>query len=198
LVTGEKRRQLDLLGWSELARLGGTNAISGLSEMVNQEMKVTALSLEEVSMASAASLIGEPEDVVIGIYLMFTGNATGHIMLAFQPQIAFALVDMAMDLPSGTTRELGDMELSALGEVGNVVGSFFLNAVADDVGIMLAPSPPAVVADMAGSLIGSVLAEAWGESESVIAIRLMFTTPDREIEGRFLVLPNFDSQGVPE
>ena len=183
----------DLSRWSRLAQIGSINAITGLSEMVDQEIKVTALSLEEVSMRNASTLIGNPDDMMVGIYLLFSGSASGQIMLAFQPQTAFELVDMAMGTPPGTTRELGEMEQSVLAEAGNVVGSFFLNAVADHASLRLLPSPPVVVMDMVGSLMGAVLAEALQESESVFVIRLSFSLPDRQIEGRFLVLPTLDS-----
>lgn len=194
MTTNKLKPRFDATSWSNLAQIGSSRAISGLSEMVNQEMTVTAFSLEEVSLENATSLIGQADDLVVGIYLLFTGNATGHLMLAFQPEIAFGLVDMAMDLPSGSTQDLGEMERSVLGEMGNIVGSFFLNAVADGAGISLIPSPPAVVMDMAGAIIGSVMAEAWEECESLTGIRLVFSTPARQIEGRFLVLPNFDTQ----
>jgi len=194
ILTYNKASSLfDLSRWSRLAQIGSINAITGLSEMVDQEIKVTALSLEEVSMRNASALIGDPDDMMVGIYLLFSGSASGQIMLAFQPQTAFELVDMTMGTPPGTTRELGEMEQSVLAEAGNVVGSFFLNAVADHASLRLLPSPPAVVMDMVGSLISAVMAEALQESETVFVIRLSFSLPDRQIEGRFLVLPTLDS-----
>lgn len=183
----------NLANWSNLAQIGSVNAITGLSQMINQEIKITALNLEEVSIRNSASLIGKPDDLIVGIYLMFSGNASGHIMLAFQPHIAFELVDMAMGNPAGSTVELGEMERSVLGELGNVVGSFFLNAVADHANLRLLPSPPVVAVDMVGAIIGSVIAEALADTESIFVIKLSFSTPDRQLEGRFLVLPNFDS-----
>jgi chemotaxis protein CheC len=189
LAENEKTSLFDLSRWSQLAQIGSVNAITGLSEMVNQEIKVTALDLEEVSVRNASGLIGKPEDLIVSIYLLFSGNTSGQIMLAFKPEIAFALVDMAMGIPEGTTSELGEMERSVLGEMGNIVGTFFLNAVADHAGVCLSPSPPAVVMDMSGALIDAVITEALSEKESIFVIRLSFSTPDRQLEGRFLVLP---------
>ncbi len=189
----EKNDGINIANWSKLAQLGSTNAISGLSQMVKEEMRVTALSLEEVSMQNASSLVGKADDLVVGIYLLFSGSTSGHIMLAFTPDTAFELVDMAMGRASGSTQELGEMERSVLGEMGNIVGSFFLNPIADDLGIKLVPTPPAVVMDMAGAVIGSVMAEVWCEHDTAWVIRLVFTTPHRLIEGRFLVLPSFNS-----
>ncbi len=157
--------------------------------MVNKEFKITALSIEEVSTRNATGLIGKADDMVIGIYLLFSGNANGHILLAFKPETAFELVDMAMGATCGSTNSLGEMERSVS---ANGISSFFLNGVADSVGLRLMPSPPAVVEDMAGALIGSVLVEAFRESDSLFAIKLLFSSPSKEIEGKFLVLPSFE------
>ena len=179
----------DLSQWSKLARLGSVNAIVGLSEMVNQEVTVSTLDLEEVSIKNAVNMVGKPEALTIGIYLLFTGNTSGQILLAFQPEIAFELVDMVMGNEPMTTTELGDMERSVLGEMGNIVGTFFLNAVADHSDSCLSPSPPAVVMDMSASLVDSVMVKAIAENESVWAIKLAFRTGERQLEGKFLVLP---------
>jgi len=159
--------------------------------MMNQEIRATTMSLEEVSMGNAFKLIGEPDNLVVGIYLLFTGQVEGHIMLAFRPATAFEFVDMAMGLPDGSTQNMGEMEKSVLAEMGNIVGSFFLNAVADDMGICLLPTPPAVIMDMAGAIIGSVMAEVWNANDSAFVMRLVFSTADRQIEGSFIVLPSF-------
>jgi chemotaxis protein CheC len=183
--------KFNLANWTKLAKVGSTTAVSGLSQMVNRDFKITALSIEEVSMRNAANLIGKAEDKVIGVYLLFSGNTSGQILLAFDPNTAYELVDMAMSVEMGSTKSLGEMERSVLGEMGNIVGTFFLNGVADCVGLRLMPSPPAVVEDMAGAVIGSVLAEAFDVSESLFVIKLLFSSPSKEIEGRFLVLPAF-------
>lgn len=191
MTVNETLQKFDLASWTHLARIGTTNAISGLSKMVNQEITISALNMEEVSLRNASDLIGKPDELIVGIYLLFEGGISGQIMLAFTPPIAYELVDMAMEIPVGTTKELGEMEYSVLGEIGNIVGTFFLNAVADNVGMRLSPSPPAVVVDMVGAVMGSVMAHVLQESESVFVIRLSFNTSERNIEGRFLVLPSF-------
>lgn len=192
MVTNNTQVSFNLANWTKLAKIGSTTAVSGLSQMVSRDFKITALNIEEVSTRNATTLIGKADDMVIGVYLLFSGNTSGQILLAFKPEIAYELVDMAMGVPSGSTTSLGEMERSVLGEMGNIVGTFFLNGVADCVGLRLMPSPPAVVEDMAGALIGSVLAEAFNDNESLFVIKLLFSSTTKEIEGRFLVLPSFE------
>jgi chemotaxis protein CheC len=189
-LQSENAATLDLANWTKLAKIGSTNAVSGLSQIVNREFKITALRIDEVSLRNAANLIGKSEDRVVGIYLLFSGNTCGQILLMFDPKTAYELVDLAMGVEVGSTSYLGEIERSVLGEVGNVFGKFFLNGVADWFGLRLMPSPPVVVEDMAGAIIGSVLAKAFDETESLFVIKLLFGSTAQEIEGRFLVLPS--------
>ncbi len=190
-MTAKGNPTIDISNWSRLAQLGSTNAIAGLSEMLNRDITITALNMEEVSIYGAADLIGKADDEMVAIYLLFGGDISGQIMLAFPPKIAYQLIDMAMNIPVGTTSELGEMEQSVLGEVGNIVGSFFLNAVADRAHQCLMPSCPAVMVDMVGAIMSSVMAEALQVNETVYAIRLSFATDDCYLEGKFLAIPTF-------
>lgn len=190
-MTTQETGTLNLAAWAKLARSGTDNALSGLSQMINQDIEIKNLELEEVMPRNLANLIGNPDDRIIGVYLSFSGNATGHIMLAFQPNIAYGLVDMAMGLPGGSTQDMGEMEKSVLGEVGNIVGAFFLNAIADGVEQCLLPSPPQIIMGQVRETIGAVMAEVMLQSEPIFGIRMSFATtePAKEITGRFLVLP---------
>ena len=75
------------------------------------------------------------------------------------------LIDLQIGLVPGSTRNLGEMELSVMGEMGNITGSFFLNALADATNLTLAPSPPAVMVDMAGAILDIALAEIMKDQE---------------------------------
>jgi chemotaxis protein CheC len=161
--------------------------------MVNKEFKIVALNVEEITARNASSLVGQADEKTVGIYLLFSGNNSGQLLLAFKPEIAYELVDMALGNESGTTQNMGEMERSTLGEMGNIVGTFFLNGVADGTGLKLMPSPPAVVEDMAGALLDSVLAEAFEKSDSIYAIKLLFCSATKQFDGRFLVFPTFEN-----
>ena len=132
--------------WTWLVSKGVANALSGLSQMVGHEIRVTSLDLEQLSVKDAAGLMGGPDALGVGIYLAIDGDATGHLMLMHEPKVAFQLVDMQLGLPPGSTQKLEEIERSVLGEMGNITGSFFLNALADATNLSLMPSPPAVMA----------------------------------------------------
>jgi chemotaxis protein CheC len=191
LLTEKSTEPINLANWTKLAKMGSTTAVSGLSQMVNKEITVTTLNIEEVSKRNAAGLIGKSENKVIGIYLLFSGHSSGQILLTFDPKTAYELVDMALGQPLHSTQRLDEMERSVLGEMGNIVGAFFLNSVADCVGSRLMPSPPVIVQGPAGAMLGAVLAKSPNGSDSIFVINLIFRSSTKEIEGHFLVLPSF-------
>ena len=182
--------------WTWLVSRGIANSLSGLSQMVGQELSVTSLDLRQYPAKDAAMLLGGPENLVVGIYLTIFGDATGHLMLIHDPKIAFELIDIQMGLAAGTTQNLEEMERSVLGEMGNITGSFFLNALADASSLNLQPSPPAVMIDMAGAILGIALTKIMQEQDDVLVVRATFSAGSRRMDGTFMVLPTSDFMNV--
>ena len=83
-------------------------------------------------------------------------------------------------------------EEPALGEVGNIMGSFFLNALSDATNSSFLPSPPAVMMDMAGAILDVALADIIQESDYALVVETSFRTEDRKIEGTLLIMPSPD------
>ena len=178
--------------WTWLVSRGIANALSGLSQMVGQKFSVTSLDIRQLPAKDAAILLGGPENPVVGICQEIHGDATGHLMLIHDPQIAFELVDIQMGLPRGSTKGLEEIERSTLEEMGNVTGSFFLNAVADATNLTLIPSPPVVMVDIVRVILSITMPQILQEQDNVLAIKITFGTVSRQIQGIFLVMPTLD------
>ena len=175
--------------WAALAGKGIANAMSGLSQMTGQEIRISALTIRRCPAKDVPDLFGGPETYVVGIYLTVYGDASGHIVLVYQPEIALALIDMLMGNAPGTTQKLEEMEESALAEVGNITGSFFLNSLSDSVGLSFRPSPPQVVVDMIGAILDIPLSAIMQKYDQVSVVEAAFGTDNRQIKGSFLAIP---------
>jgi chemotaxis protein CheC len=171
---------------------GVNNAIQGLSQMAGREVKVVQMDIKKVSVKDIPDLFGGPEALIIAIYLEIFGKANGHMVVVYKPEVAFGLVDLLLDQPPGTTTELTDMENSTLGEVGNIMGSFFLNYISDTTGHRLKPSPPAVMMDMAGAVLDATLASILAYSDETYIVDTVFGTNDRQVSGTFVIIPDPD------
>ncbi|MEI7987787.1 MAG: chemotaxis protein CheC [Chloroflexota bacterium] len=173
-----------------MAGEGIQNAVKGLSQMTGQQITVTEPEVTLVPLVNIPDLLGGPENEAVGVYLRAEGEMSGQIMLVFPYERALKLVDLLIDEPEGTTQHLGAYERSALAEVGNLTGSFFLNSVATMLGLEARPTPPAVMVDMVAAILDVIIATAAGVSEHVLMLSATFMQGDREAEASFWVIPD--------
>ena len=173
----------------EMLRTGVTNAVRGLSQMVGQDIKIASINLNKVQVKDIPELFGSPQEMMVAVYLAICGNTNGHMIAIYQPQTAFDLIDMLLGQPAGTTKELSEMERSVLGEVGNIMGSFFLNHLSNTTGNSLQPSPPAVLMDMAGAILEVATVSVMEQCDQTYVIETVFESSDRQVAGTFLVMP---------
>lgn len=182
----------DMTVWLWLVSKGITNALSGLSQMVGHEAKVTSLDLKQLPVSDAAASLGGTGALGVGIYLSIEGDATGHLLLMHEPKIAFQLIDLQLGLAPGSTHEIEGMGRSVLGEMGNIAGSFFLNILADSADLVLMPSPPSVIVDVVGAIINVPLGFIKKKQDDAIVVKATFNADGRQMEGTFMVLPTMD------
>ena len=186
----EPLSESDMEAWAQVSGAGMANALRGLSKMLGQEIATGVVSTRRVPLMEATELLGGPEAATAAVYFALSGDAQGHMVLVYVPEVAFELVDMAMGDPPGTTKDLGEMERSVLGEVGNVMGGYFLQTLGDVSGMSLRMSPPAVMMDMAGAVIDAVIADIMVFSDEVVVVETEFGTDQRRVHGTFLVMPS--------
>jgi chemotaxis protein CheC len=180
----------------KIATEGLSSAASGLSSMVGTTLSVADPCVKMMKVTDIPLSLGGPENEAVGIYLKAEGDVAGHFMLVFPYEKSLEMVDMLMELPKGTTQQLGSLERSALAEVGNLTASFFLNAVASITGISSRPTPPAVMVDMIGAILDIIVATTGGISEYVLTFQASFSYAEQSVKADFWVIPDpaaFDS-----
>lgn len=90
----------------------------------------------------------------------------------------------------GTSTEPDELAESAIGELGNIVGSAFVNALADHANLILHPSPPTVINDMAIALVESVYAEVLSQGGDVVMMDAIFEDHSGRTAGLLIVAPD--------
>jgi len=176
-----------------LANEGVKNAAYGFSSMIGRKVHVGQPKGRLVPILTIPEIVGSPDEDAVGIYLRFEGDLVGQMMMIIPNQKAMELVDLLMDVPAGTTQHLGPLERSALGELGNLCGSFFLNSIASNFHADFRPSPPAVLVDMVGAILDIVVATSGSVSEQVLLMQANFTDGDRCVEADFWVIPDMNT-----
>jgi len=179
----------DVLILTTLITKASRNAIAGIANMVGRDIEVNTANLRQMPAKNVGAMLKNPENILVGIDLEIQGDATGHMLLIYPPQVAYGLVDLLIGNPLGQTTSLEEMEQSAIAEMGNIAGGFFLNSLSDDTGLRLLPSPPTVKVDKAAAILDGTLKPLISNESTIFVLQTIFRAQDQQITGNFLVLP---------
>lgn len=171
-----------------LIKSGLNKAEEGLSQLlgVPAAIKVDVMTLEPVF--DLERLAWAPEAEVVGVYIGYSGDLTGHCLLCFEGDDAQNLAEYMLGGPDEL--ELVD---SAIMEAGNIFVSWLVNGLADSGDWKIIVTPPALARDMLGALVNTILAVASGTSEELFAVCVHFRTAIEGIAGNLMLMPDADS-----
>ncbi|MEE8392436.1 MAG: hypothetical protein V3S14_16780 [Anaerolineae bacterium] len=149
--------------------------------------------IEHVPISRVATHAGSPEEERVGIYLVMKGGLHGQTIIILPLTNALYLADLLMGDPPGTATELGEMERSALAEVGNLVLASFLNTMAaqnPDVPSLMRPSPPAVMVDMLGAILNVIITPVAAVRDDLLIIETDFSDAQKTVQGCLWIIPD--------
>jgi chemotaxis protein CheC len=133
--------------------------------------------------------------VVAAILMHMMGDLTGRALLLFPERAARTLCDFLLQRKPGTTQEFGVMEQSGLKEAGNILGSAYLNALSDFMGMMLVPSVPSLVIDLNGAVLTTTHVNFGHDRDYAFCVETSFRVEGaaEPLGGHFLLLPDLAS-----
>lgn len=175
--------QLDVL--REVGNIGAGNAATALSQLLNKKIDMTIPSINIVPFEDIFSRIGG-EDVVIGIIVRVLGDTPGNILFVLDKQTAFMIIESLIGQKDEQLTELGN---SVLCELGNIISSSYMNAIAKLTNLVIMPSVPAVTYDMLAAILSTTFIESAQFEESVLDIETSFMQDQYEIGGHFYYIP---------
>ncbi|KAB2952739.1 chemotaxis protein CheC [Heliorestis acidaminivorans] len=179
--------QIDAL--KEVGNVGAGNAATALSQMVQRGIDMKVPNLKVVPFSQVAEHMGGDESIVAGVYLRVDGKAPANILFALTEESAKRMVDLLMGMQPGTTVSLGEMEISALKEVGNILAGTYLNALSMFTRLTFEQSVPALAIDMAAAIISVVLTTIAEVGDHAMLLETEFQGLDLEVKGTLYLIP---------
>ena len=178
--------QLDAL--RELANIGSGTASTALSAMLGRSVDISVPKAQALPFAEAVDAAGPAEQDITAIVLGISGEMQGTVLLLVPPADADAMCRMLGVEPDD------EFALSALGEIGNIVGTSYINALAGMTGMDIEPTPPSTTTDMLGALVASVLAGAAATGDVALMLDSNLLVEGEDCSISFLLVP--DQGGV--
>ena len=183
--------ELDIL--REIGSIGTGNAANALSQLLGQEVRITLPEVRIMGYNEAIEWIGGPELITAGVLVQLEGALNG-IMLSVQ-QLPFAnlVLEHMLGQPVEEYEQLGELEISALVEVGNIMISSFIGALSGLADIPLRPTVPAFTIDMQGAILTVPMAVFGGQSDYIMTIGGNFICNQKQVPCRILLSPDIRS-----
>ncbi len=177
----------------EIGNMGASYSANSLSEIMNKKVEIKVPDFDILPLEEFPNIVGGGEEIVAGILVKFQGDISGYLMMFYQLNYALNLADILLGKELGTTKELDEMDISAIQEVGNIMASSFANAIADFLKLKITPAPPAFTLDMAGALLNYLVAELGQTADEAIFFYTDFIIPPNEILGHLFLTPDEES-----
>jgi chemotaxis protein CheC len=176
--------ELQLDGLRELANIGSGTAATALSQMLGRPIDVGVPTVLALSLADAVDAAGPADAFITAIVLPIEGDVAGMVLMLFPPEDAATLCGL---LGADPDTEVGR---SALGEIGNILGSAYVGAFATMTGLGIEPQPPATANDMLGAVVASVLAAGADTTDLALLLDSDLIVDGAECSFSFMLLPS--------
>ena len=182
----------------ELGNIGAGNATTALAELINCKVDMSVPQVKLLEFSELGELLGGEDQILVGIYLLVEGDVNGSMMFTLPQESALHLVNKLMSgmlgIPERPIEEMsfGEMEISAMKEVGNIITGAYLNALSSITQLCIYPSPPDLGIDYAGALLSVPAAEFGILGDNILLIQTKFSD-DIDLDGYFILIPDMDS-----
>jgi chemotaxis protein CheY-P-specific phosphatase CheC len=182
---------VDRVFFEECAKLGVENSRNTLAVLTGRDLKV------DWQITSCTDVVGLPmlsryfDEIMLSSWVSFTGDMAGQLIVLFRPDSASQVISFLAPKVLGSLDFVQDPDLeeSIVSEVANIVGCSFLDAIADRAGMILRPSPPLIIREMAGAILESAAAVSYFDSGMVPVANVRFSLGGGEAVFEIALLP---------
>jgi chemotaxis protein CheC len=187
----------------EIGNIGAGNAANALAQMVNKRVVINIPSVEMVELDKYADTLSRGTDKLLVAWSNVTGKTKATVLTIFNVKDIIDLTSIIVDDKKKkqidlrkkfkTVDDFPELYRSAMSELGHILGSNYISAIGDLLGIRLMTDPPDIHLDT-GKQLFSILRDEIGllkKLSLVITTNVIIT--DFKVTGTFLYIPNIDT-----
>lgn len=186
--------QLDVL--KEIGNIGSGNASTALSAMIGKEIQIKMPSVRTLGFQEAIDANGSPEDIVGAILIRLKGDIQGMILLLIEKDFADIVLAAFFGESNADLLNLSENDQSALSEVGNIMGSAYIGAIATLSGLVIGVDAPRFSADMLGAIMSVPIIEFGEVGDKLLCIDKSIEIDGVSVKSNMLLIPTVDSLDV--
>jgi len=173
----------------EIGNIGAGNAATALAAMLNIRVDMNVPEVKVLNVGELADNVGGPENQVVGIIFSLRGDFKGLMMFITEEKFAHLVLNVLMKKQFDRYEEFGEIELSALKEVANIMVSSYVMAISKMTNMKISVSPPGISVDMAGALLNVPAVEMEKYGDKALFVRNGFFNGDNRVTSYLMLIP---------
>jgi chemotaxis protein CheC len=178
----------------EIGNIGAGNAATSLGMILNAEVGIRLPKVQITDFDTAVNALGGAEAMTVGVLVHFSGEANGMIMFLLGMDDAQNITSILVQEDDGGTEDgLSEMKLSAIKEIGNILGSAYINSIALLTGLQIDLSVPYIAIDMAGAILSVPIIEFGAIGDKVMFIEEGFFTDEKQLNSNVIMFAEVDT-----
>ncbi|MFZ7120909.1 MAG: chemotaxis protein CheC [Eubacteriaceae bacterium] len=176
--------QLDTI--KEFANVGGGNAATSISQMIDKPVNMSVPTIEIMNYVQVFEQIMPEDEKVIAVSMRMFGEAKGNFLFVCSEEKSMDLIKMMVSKSIEINEEIG---YSAIKELTNILVTSYLNAISRMINVNLISSIPALAKDMFGAILSSAYIETDQYDENIMIIKNEFIQDGDKIESSLYFIP---------
>ncbi|MCC0635715.1 chemotaxis protein CheC [Clostridioides sp. ES-S-0001-02] len=177
----------------EIGNIGSGNAITALASMINSKIEVLIPMVKILEYNEATNLLGGPENKVVCILLDMKGDINGMFMFLLDESITKLMLNSLFNKDEAFLDEITGIEISAIKEIGNIMASSYVNAIASMLNMNISISVPDMCIDMVGAVLNVPMIRFSDVGDKILFIENKFKNSDNYFISHILMIPEMDS-----
>ncbi len=174
----------------ELGSIGTGSAATALSTMLGKRISMELPEVKLVEFNRAIYDLGGPEKIVAAVLTEFSGEMNGIMLFLQNKEFINVVLQSLMGKQINALSELTELELSALTEIGNIIISSYVNALANLVGMSVNLSVPTTTVNMLGGIMNVPIVMYGYTTDKLMTINGALECDGEEMLCRLLLHPD--------
>ena len=196
IKTYEEMNDLELDILKEIGSIGGGNAATALSSMLSAKVNMSLPKVEILDFNEALVNVGDPEEVVAAILVEMSGELSGIMLFILTKEFSDEILFRMLGKTEADFFELDEIDSSVLMEIGNIVISSYITAMASLVNMSVELSVPQLAVNMLGGIMSVPIAMMGQHSDRIMMITGELKIDGKALNSNMLLLPDVESLNV--
>jgi chemotaxis protein CheC len=171
----------------EIGNIGAGNAATSLSVLLDSNVRIGIPKVRIENYENVITSVGGPEEMIVAVLVRFHGDANGVVLFTLSVKDAKDTMNLLVKDDSADPQELSEMHISAIKEIGNILGSAYLGSIAMLTGLRLDISIPHIAIDMTGAILSALVVEYGAEDNKVMFVEERFITDKEKVDSHVIM-----------